>query len=108
MKSVVCRHRRSASAVLVAVAIALVVFQAPGASQGIVGGRGTETASLTYTRGQSVVPVFFGWRQNPDGSIDLIFSYINRNWQEEVDIPVGPDNNIQPAPFFLSFSGTAP
>jgi hypothetical protein len=29
----------------------------------------------------------------------LYFSYINRNWQEQLDIPVGPDNNIQPAPF---------
>jgi hypothetical protein len=34
-----------------------------------------------------------------DGSFDLYFSYINRNWQEELDIPVGPDNNIEPAPF---------
>jgi hypothetical protein len=57
------------------------------------------TASLTYLTGQSVVPVFHGWSENADGTFDLHFSYLNRNWQEEVNIPVGPDNNIQPAPF---------
>jgi hypothetical protein len=36
---------------------------------------------------------------NPDGTFDLYFSYINRNWQEELDIPVGPNNSISPAPF---------
>lgn len=99
MKSRVYRHGRFATAVLVALVMVLVVFQAPGASQSTAAGRGTETASLTYTRGQPVVPVFFGWKQNPDGTADMLFSYINRNWQEELDIPIGPDNNIQPAPF---------
>jgi hypothetical protein len=83
--------------VLFAVAIAMVAFQAPGASQGL--SRIGDDASLTYTHGQSVQPVFHGWMPNPDGSFDLYFSYINRNWQEELDIPIGPDNNIQPAPF---------
>lgn len=88
---------RLGSVVLLAVAMAMVLFQASGASQGL--GRIGDDASLTYTHGQSVQPVFHGWMQNPDGSFDLYFSYINRNWQEEIDIPVGPDNNIQPAPF---------
>ena len=97
MRRNVGRHSGSGSAVLVAVAMALVAFQAPGASQSTADRE--VPASLTYTRGQSVIPVFFGWKENPDGTFDLLFSYINRNWQEEVDIPVGPDNNIQPAPF---------
>lgn len=97
MRDVLERNARFGTAVLFAVAIALVALQAPAGSQGI--GRVGEDASLTYTRGQSVVPVFHGWMENPDGSSDLYFSYINRNWQEEVDIPVGPDNNLQPAPF---------
>lgn len=57
---------------------------------------GGQDDGLTYTRGQSVVPLFSGWEQNPDGSFDLHFSYLNRNWQEHLDIPVGPDNNIEP------------
>jgi hypothetical protein len=57
---------------------------------------GGQDDGLTYTRGQSVVPLFSGWEQRPDGSFDLHFSYLNRNWQEELDIPVGPDNSIEP------------
>jgi hypothetical protein len=58
-----------------------------------------DDGSLTYTVGQSVAPVFHGWLENEDGTFELYFSYINRNWQEELDIPIGPDNNIQPAPY---------
>ena len=25
-----------------------------------------------------------------------MFGYMNRNWEEEVDVPVGPDNNVSP------------
>lgn len=48
----------------------------------------------TYTAGQSVVPVYGGWIAKDDGSFDLVFNYLNRNWQEEVQIPIGPDNNV--------------
>jgi hypothetical protein len=97
MRDVVCRLARLGHIVLFAIAMAMIVFQAPAASQGL--GRIGDDASLTYTRGQSVIPVFHGWTENPDGTFDLHFSYINRNWQEELDIPVGPDNTVQPAPF---------
>ena len=26
----------------------------------------------------------------------MFFGYMNSNWQEEFDIPVGPENNIEP------------
>lgn len=82
---------------LFALALAVVAFQTPGVSQGL--GRTGDDRSLTYTHRQSVVPIFHGWIETPDGSFELLFSYINRNWQEELDIPVGPNNTIQPAPF---------
>src|SRR5258708_4105938 len=47
--------------------------------------------------GQNVVPVYEGWESNADGSLNLVFGYFNRNWDEEIDIPVGPDNNIEPS-----------
>ena len=50
----------------------------------------------TYSRGQNVSPAFEGWEQNADGSFNFVFGYMNRNWEEEVDAPVGPDNNIEP------------
>lgn len=52
--------------------------------------------SLSYARGQNVSPAFEGWEKNDDGSFNMMFGYMNRNWEEEVDVPVGPDNNISP------------
>ncbi|HLK50386.1 MAG TPA: hypothetical protein VKT49_19735 [Bryobacteraceae bacterium] len=51
---------------------------------------------FTYSKGQSVSPAYEGWMANPDGSFTLYFGYMNTNWLEEFDIPVGPDNNIEP------------
>ena len=51
---------------------------------------------VKYARGQSVVPVFEGWVRNPDGAFSLIFGFWNRNWEETVLIPVGPENRIEP------------
>ena len=48
-------------------------------------------------RGQNVAPVYEGFWRNADGSFDLIFGYYNRNWDEEIDVPVGPGNNVEPA-----------
>ena len=54
------------------------------------------SAQLTYQRGQNVSPAFEGWEANEDGSFNMVFGYMNRNWQEELDVPVGADNNISP------------
>ena len=54
------------------------------------------TQSLSYSRGQNVSPAFEGWEKNDDGSFNMMFGYMNRNWEEEVDVPLGPDNNISP------------
>ena len=53
-------------------------------------------AQIQYRRGQDVTPAFEGWTANPDGSFNLYFGYLNRNYEEEVDIPVGADNTIDP------------
>jgi len=52
----------------------------------------TSAQSLTYSRGQTVSPAYEGFEVNPDGSYSLVFGYMNRNWEEELDVPVGPDN----------------
>jgi hypothetical protein len=54
----------------------------------------TARAQVQYARGQNVAPVFEGWERNPDGSFSMVFGYLNRNYEEELDIPVGPDNAI--------------
>ena len=50
---------------------------------------------MHYT-GQEVVPAYEGWELNPDGSFTLVFGTMNRNWEEELHIPIGPHNNIEP------------
>lgn len=47
-------------------------------------------------RGGSITPAFEGWFQNPDGSYGLLVGYYNRNTQETLTIPVGPNNKIEP------------
>jgi hypothetical protein len=68
---------------LLLVAIALVVAPAPMRAQ-------------SYSSGQAVWPAFEGWEKNEDGSANFVFGYMNDNWTEELDVPVGPANNIEP------------
>jgi hypothetical protein len=53
-------------------------------------------AQIQYARGQDVTPAFEGWQRNPDGTFTMFFGYMNRNYEEEVDIPIGPNNAIEP------------
>jgi hypothetical protein len=43
-----------------------------------------------------VAPAFEGWEKNPDGSFNFVFGYLNRNYEEELEVPVGPNNNVDP------------
>jgi hypothetical protein len=53
-------------------------------------------ASTRYAKGQDVQPVYEGWQENPDGTYNMWFGYLNRNWEERIAVPIGADNNIQP------------
>jgi len=53
-------------------------------------------AQIRYATGQDVAPAFEGWEQNPDGTYSIVFGYLNRNYEEQVDIPIGPSNTIEP------------
>jgi len=46
--------------------------------------------------GQSVTGAFEGWYPNPDGTYNLLVGYFNRNQKQTLDIPVGPNNRIEP------------
>ena len=50
--------------------------------------------SVRYASGQSIQPVFEGWSKNPDGSFAMWFGYLNRNYEERLNVPVGPDNGF--------------
>ncbi|MEW6323420.1 MAG: hypothetical protein AB1635_20305 [Acidobacteriota bacterium] len=47
-------------------------------------------------RGASITPAFEGWYENEDGSFSLLIGYFNRNSKEPLDIPIGPNNRIEP------------
>ena len=49
-----------------------------------------------YTHGQNIAPAYEGWERNPDGSFNLVFGFFNRNCEEVLHIPTGPDNSIEP------------
>jgi hypothetical protein len=46
--------------------------------------------------GTSVTGSYEGWFDNADGSHTFLVGYMNRNRQREIDIPIGPNNRIEP------------
>jgi len=46
--------------------------------------------------GTSITGVYEGWFENPDGSRGFLVGYMNRNRGEEIDVPIGPNNRIEP------------
>jgi len=49
-----------------------------------------------HDSGQSVTGAYEGWWRNKDGTFSLLVGYFNRNLKEELDVPIGPDNHIDP------------
>src|SRR5256885_15365310 len=56
----------------------------------------SQLVNLRHWTGQAVAPVYEGFDINPDGSFNMWFGYMNRNYEEEVDLAVGPDNTFEP------------
>src|SRR5438876_2930774 len=54
------------------------------------------STDITFNSGQSVQPIFDGWTRNADGSYQFHFGYLNRNYVEEMHVPIGAVNSIQP------------
>src|SRR5260370_24499100 len=69
-------------------------MRAAAAATLLVCATGVAIAQVQYARGQNIAPVFEGWEHNADGSYNLVFGYLNRNYEEELDIPAGPDNHV--------------
>src|SRR4051794_4177695 len=49
-----------------------------------------------HDSGQGVTPAYEGWFPNPDGTFSILFGYFNRNQKQELDIPLAPNNRIDP------------
>jgi hypothetical protein len=50
--------------------------------------------NIQRNSGDSLQPVFDGWQKYPDGRISMWFGYLNRNYKEELDVPIGPNNTF--------------
>ncbi len=83
--SLVPRYQGRHYLAVLLVALAVLLVGQPG-----------EPQRLSYSSGQSLSPGFEGWEVDADGSRWFVFGYMNRNWDEEPDIPVGPDNTMSP------------
>ena len=51
-------------------------------------------AQTMFLQGQRLFPAFDGWERQADGSVKLWFGYFNENWEQEFELPVGPDNHF--------------
>ncbi|MFL2553226.1 MAG: hypothetical protein ACJ0S4_00815 [Candidatus Rariloculaceae bacterium] len=50
----------------------------------------------TYRYGAPLWAAYEGWTENPDGSTNYVFGYMNDNWEEELRVPIGENNSFSP------------
>lgn len=46
--------------------------------------------------GASITGAFEGWFDSPDGTHNFLVGYFNRNLKQPQDVPIGPNNRIEP------------
>ena len=114
--------RRSAlSSLLLLTAAVAVAFAQPEPPARVFQRAGVDQAPKQWPlapvppEGQRVAPFFDGFYENPDGTITLSFGYSNFNREQTIEIPLGPDNFIEPKEFdgrqptsFPTTPGTGP
>jgi hypothetical protein len=86
-------HRYGIESAAALIAVALAAIAAPGAAQI---SRAPLVLEPLGSRGEAIFPAFEGWGPDKSGQNLLLLGYYNRNKEQELDIPVGPDNQIEP------------
>jgi hypothetical protein len=81
------RWRHAAKLIRLGLGILLATASMVGAQQ--------EYIRQEFSRGQNVQPAFEGWERNTDGTFNLVFGYLNRNYEEAPEIPIGPNNQFE-------------
>src|SRR5580658_1110304 len=75
-------------------------LQSATPSPGAVPGTGAQSQLPLQppgVRGEAIWPAFEGWGPDKrDGTNLILIGYNNRNTNHEIDIPIGPDNHIDP------------
>ncbi len=65
-----------------------------GASEGAYAQ--ADPQNYMFNSGQTIQPFFEGWAHNADGSFEMHFGYLNRNYVEELHVPIGAENRMVP------------
>ncbi len=65
-------------------------------AQGQTPSSGLPLAPTIREHGTSITPAFEGWYHGTDGFDYALVGYFNRNTKEEFDVPVGPNNRVDP------------
>jgi hypothetical protein len=86
--------KKHASGVIYPLIAALMVIGSTRASAQL----GQQIGQIRHNAGQNVVPVFEGWEKNADGTFNMVFGYMNRNYAEEPELPIGAENSFSPGP----------
>lgn len=102
------RARKPTTEIIELIQKNLVVKQATAASiifalafTVLSGGEALEQAdpqNYLFNTGQTVQPYFEGWSHNSDGSFEMHFGYLNRNYVDPVHVPVGSNNRFNSDP----------
>ena len=50
----------------------------------------------TFMQSRPVWPAFEGWRPDPDGTFNLMFGYMNENWEQQPFVEIGDNNFFSP------------
>jgi len=53
-----------------------------------------DESEFNRVAGQNIQPFFEGWQKMPDGHVAMWFGYLNRNFKEIGEVPVGPNNRF--------------
>ncbi len=51
-----------------------------------------------FNSGQDIQPIYEGWVGNDDGTFTFHMGYLNRNYEEQPNVPIGPNNFLSPGP----------
>ena len=78
---------------------AALLFAASGGAQVTPFAERAFNEQVLRPTGQPVIPLYEGYYPNPDGTYEICFGYFNLNTEEDIDIPLGPNNVIEPAEF---------
>lgn len=58
---------------------------------------GSAMGQVMHLSGQSIQPIYEGFDRNADGSFTMWFGYLNRNYNETPNVPIGENNLFQVA-----------